>query len=160
MRFGISPSTRTSNSAKLAEISIGEPLTRRRTGRSSGSCAETKSAPDWVSNAFYHHPLKGEPDAVRFVVGDFGGSLLLWGIAYGLVARAPMKNRAIVWVGGVGKVFIFFSMTQRFVSGGATALAFAVGVGDLVFAGLFGRFLWRTRASVAASKAPIAAART
>ncbi len=107
-------------------------------------------APDWVSSALYHHSLKGDPDAVRFVVGDFGGSLLLWGIAYGLVARDPMKNRAIVWVGGVGKVFIFISMTQRFVSGGATALAFSVGAGDLVFAALFGRFLWRTRASVAA----------
>jgi hypothetical protein len=42
------------------------------------------------------------------VVGAFGGSLLLWGIAYGLGA----------WVGAVGKVFIFISMTQRFVSGG------------------------------------------
>jgi len=103
-------------------------------------------APDWVSNAFYLHSLKDEAAAVRFVVGDFGGSLLLWGIAYGLVALDPTRNRAIVWVGGVGKVFIFISMTQRFLSGGATALALSVGVGDLIFAGLFGRFLWRTRA--------------
>ncbi len=102
-------------------------------------------APDWVSYALYHHSLKDEAAAVRFVVGDFGGSLLLWAIAYGVVALDPTKNRAIVWVGGVGKVFIFVSMTQRFLSGGATALALSLGVGDLVFAGLFGRFLWRTR---------------
>jgi hypothetical protein len=97
--------------------------------------------------------MKDEAAAVRFVVGDFGGTLLLWGVAYAAVAMDPSRNRAIVWIGGFGKVFIFLSMTQRFLSGGATALAFGVGVGDLLFAVLYGVFLWRTRTS--ATHAPL-----
>ena len=113
-------------------------------------------APDWVASSFYRHAMKEEADAVRFVVGDFGGTLVLWGIAYAAVALDPSKNRAIVWIGAFGKVFIFLSMTQRFLSGGATAVAFGVGVGDLVFAVLYGLFLWRTRVR-APSPAPAAA---
>ena len=105
-------------------------------------------APDWASEAFYRHRALPEETVLRILAGDFGGCLLLFGILYGMVARDPSKNRAVVWVGAIGKTLVFASMTQRYLAGIATPLAFSAGIGDLIFAALFAHFLWRTRPSL------------
>ncbi len=67
------------------------------------------------------------------------GSLLIvvLGIGYAMVARDPVANRPILWLGVIGKAPIPLLV---WLSGGAAALsssAFLLSLGDLAFATLF-----------------------
>jgi hypothetical protein len=70
--------------------------------------------------------------------------IVVLGIGYGMVARDPVANRPILWLGVLGKAPIPLLV---WLSGGAPALtssAFLLSLGDLAFAALFLVFLVRT----------------
>ena len=67
--------------------------------------------------------------------------IVVLGIGYGMVARDPVANRPILWLGVLGKAPI---PALVWLSGGAAALAssaFVLSLGDLAFAALFLTFL-------------------
>lgn len=75
--------------------------------------------------------------------------IVVLGIGYGMVARDPVGNRPILWLGVLGKAPIPLLV---WLSGGAVALAssaFLLSLGDLAFAALFLTFLVRTPKSAA-----------
>jgi len=75
--------------------------------------------------------------------------IVVLGIGYGMVARDPVANRPILWLGVLGKAPIPLLV---WLSGGAAALAssaFLLSLGDLAFAALFLIFLVRTPKSAA-----------
>lgn len=67
--------------------------------------------------------------------------IVVLGIGYAMVARDPVANRPILWLGVIGKAPIPLLV---WLSGGAAALsssAFLLSLGDLAFATLFLLFL-------------------
>lgn len=67
--------------------------------------------------------------------------IVVLGIGYAMVARDPVANRPILWLGAMGKAPIPLLVWQ---SGGAAALsssAFLLSLGDLAFAVLFLTYL-------------------
>ncbi|HRD47497.1 MAG TPA: hypothetical protein PLF78_13560 [Caulobacter sp.] len=71
--------------------------------------------------------------------------IVVLGIGYAMVARDPVANRPILWLGVIGKAPIPLLV---WLSGGATALqstAFLLSLGDLAFAALFLTYLLRSR---------------
>lgn len=67
--------------------------------------------------------------------------IVVLGIGYGMVARDPVANRPILWLGVLGKAPI---PALVWLSAGAAALAssaFVLSLGDLAFAALFLTFL-------------------
>lgn len=75
--------------------------------------------------------------------------IVVLGIGYGMVARDPVGNRPILWLGVLGKAPIPLLV---WLSGGAAVLAssaFLLSLGDLAFAALFLIFLVRTPKSAA-----------
>lgn len=67
-----------------------------------------------------------------------------FGVGYAVVARKPTRNRAIVWSGMIGKLGLILLGAMQFAAGTIEFRFFALGLGDLVFAGLFGLFLAKT----------------
>jgi hypothetical protein len=104
------------------------------------------AAPRWALELFYHHDPVAEEPLLWMTTGDFGLGVLLFGLGYALVAVAPDRNRGFVQLGVLGKVLVVLGMVQRFVSGVGTRWVLVAALGDLVFAVLYARFLWRTRA--------------
>lgn len=74
-----------------------------------------------------------------------GAFILLFGVAYGIVARDPARQRVIVLLGAVGKVIAVLIVGVATMSGQASPAFLARLSGDLVFAALFTAFLLRTR---------------
>lgn len=71
--------------------------------------------------------------------------IVVLGIGYAMVARDPVANRPILWLGVIGKAPIPLLVWQ---SGGAAALsssAFLLSLGDLAFATLFLLYLMTHR---------------
>ncbi len=67
--------------------------------------------------------------------------IVVLGIGYGMVARDPVANRPILWLGMLGKAPIPLLV---WLTGGAAALAssaFMLSLGDLAFATLFLAYL-------------------
>jgi len=67
--------------------------------------------------------------------------IVVLGIGYGMVARDPVANRPILWLGVLGKAPIPLLV---WLGGGAAALSsssFILSLGDLAFAALFLLFL-------------------
>lgn len=75
-------------------------------------------------------------------------AVLIFGIGYYMVSRKTTSNRGFVWLGALGKLSLFCAFTCLFITGKVTAIAFAVALGDLVWAILFLMFLIRTRDKV------------
>lgn len=73
-----------------------------------------------------------------FLIGAFG-------IGYAIVANAPSRNRSIVWMGLVGKLGVAAIAMLEFAAAIIPFNYFALGMGDLAFAIVFGLFLWRTQ---------------
>jgi hypothetical protein len=74
--------------------------------------------------------------------------IVVLGIGYAMVARDPVANRPILWLGAMGKAPIPLLVWQ---SGGAAALsssAFLLSLGDLAFAALFLLYLLTHRRGV------------
>lgn len=85
----------------------------------------------------------GLPDAVpviyRGVVAFF---VVLFGGAYGWLALQPVIDRPMVGLAAIGKGGFFALVIIFFFLGEATGLALGAAAGDLLFAGIFGWWVW------------------
>lgn len=68
----------------------------------------------------------------------------VFGVGYAMVARDPPRNRAIVWLGLLGKAPLPLMVWLQVQAGKAPMSAFQLTLGDLLFAVLFVVFLIRT----------------
>lgn len=68
----------------------------------------------------------------------------VFGVGYAMVARDPPANRAIVWLGLLGKAPLPLMVWLQVQAGKATMAAFTLTLGDALFAVLFLVFLLRT----------------
>jgi hypothetical protein len=62
-----------------------------------------------------------------------GVLIVCFGIGYGFVAREPERNRAIVWIGTLGKAGVIVLLAQAWLAGAISLASFAVALGDLAF---------------------------
>ena len=96
-------------------------------------------------------PLIGQPVPADLLMTRLAALLIVvLGIGYGMVARNPVANRPILWLGVLGKAPIPLLVWQ---TGGAAALAssaFILSLGDLAFAALFLAYLLTHKARSAA----------
>ena len=92
-------------------------------------------APAWALNTFGMAPL---PD--HLFVRATGLLVATYGIGYWLVSRR-LTRRDLVWLGVVGKLGVVALFTWAWRQGSLPTPAFAVGMGDLLFALLFLVFL-------------------
>lgn len=76
---------------------------------------------------------------------SFAISVLLFGIGYYLVSRDISRNRAIVWLGALGKIVVFALLTNAFLREQATMLAWLVSIGDFLWALGFFWFLYQSK---------------
>ncbi|MCE9523761.1 MAG: hypothetical protein K8S25_15190 [Alphaproteobacteria bacterium] len=67
--------------------------------------------------------------------------VVCFGIAYAFVRREPDRNRAIVWVGAIGKTGVVILIGQAWAQGMVPFQAFALTMGDLAFVAGFVFFL-------------------
>ena len=96
-------------------------------------------APKWTYELVYVTP-PGDPLAVVFW-RDFGFAVALLGIGYFLVFRDINKNRGIVYLGIVAKLFDVIVLTYRFVVGISHAVVLIPAAIDGGFVILFVLFL-------------------
>ena len=75
----------------------------------------------------------GAPYAVTMV----GMMIAVFGVGYAIVARDPARNRAIVWLGVVGKLGAAGLAAAQYAQTLIPQSTFVLGIGDLVFALLF-----------------------
>jgi hypothetical protein len=75
----------------------------------------------------------------------FWVTVALFGLGYLMVARDPVRNRAILWLAAPGKIYVAALFGWHYWAGNVTAMAALGGFGDLVFALLFLRYLLLTR---------------
>lgn len=80
-----------------------------------------------------------------YVVATLGLLIGAFGLGYAIVASAPARNHGIIWMGVVGKLGVAAMAMLQFAAGMIPFNYFALGMGDLVFAVMFGLFLWRMR---------------
>jgi hypothetical protein len=74
--------------------------------------------------------------------------IVLFGVGYGMVGRDPEHNRGILVLGVLGKTAFALFWIAQFLVWRATAVLALGAVGDLVFTGLFVRWLRRHPALV------------
>jgi hypothetical protein len=84
------------------------------------------------------------PQPTLLFVQFTGGLVAVFGLYYAVVAH-DLARREIVWLGIVGKLFAVGMLTAYFLAGLIPALAYALGLGDLVFICLFLWFLFGGR---------------
>lgn len=89
------------------------------------------------------------PKFIPLPAGDFiwpriaGGLIFVMGIGFWIVSRNLDTNRGIIAIGAVGKLLTFLMLLIYLIKGTIEFWPFALGIGDLVFALLFIRFLTR-----------------
>lgn len=71
--------------------------------------------------------------------------VFVYGIGYYLVSRDPEENRAVVWMGIIGKLAFFFTALVYYSKRFITLLTMLLCFGDFVFSVLFAMFLFKTR---------------
>ena len=89
-------------------------------------------------------PLLGMPTPPHELAAFHQMGILLamiFGIGYYMVSRELYAHKGIVLLGIIGKVAVFFLFLYHLAFSGLHFLIFLVGVGDLIFALLFIRFL-------------------
>ncbi|HVK80748.1 MAG TPA: hypothetical protein VM915_09045 [Verrucomicrobiae bacterium] len=87
--------------------------------------------------------LSVEGAGAPFAIMMSGLLIAMFGVGYALVARDPVGNRGIVWIGMIGKIGAAVLGTLQYQAGIVPFSTFALGMGDLVFVALFAVFLWR-----------------
>jgi hypothetical protein len=92
-------------------------------------------------------PIVGTHVVLANMCGTF---IVLFGVAYALVARDPLKYRAYVPLGAAGKLLAVVAVVVPWTLGTIDATIPSLTAGDLVFALLFVHFLWRHSAAVEA----------
>jgi len=66
---------------------------------------------------------------------------MVYGIGYYMVSRDLYAHKGIVLLGIIGKIIVFLLFLHHLVFSGLHVLIFLIGVGDLMFALLFCKFL-------------------
>lgn len=72
-------------------------------------------------------------------------AVILFGIGYYWVSRDLLANRAIIWLGLVAKLMIFFTFAYYFTMGQSSFFSVLICSGDFVFSILFILFLYQTK---------------
>lgn len=80
-----------------------------------------------------------------YVYRMFWVAVALFGIGYLIVAWVTTENRAIVWLGILGKLLMFAFILHAFLRDEATGVLLAIGVGEFLWTLLFFWFLHETR---------------
>ena len=72
-------------------------------------------------------------------------AVILFGIGYYWVSRDLLANRAVIWLGLVAKLMIFFTFAYYYVMGQSSFFSVLICSGDFIFSIFFAAFLWKTR---------------
>lgn len=72
-------------------------------------------------------------------------AVILFGIGYYWVSRDLLANRAVIWLGLVAKLIIFFTFVYYYALEQAAWFPVFVLSGDFVFSIFFVAFLWKTK---------------
>ena len=83
----------------------------------------------------------------RLMIRMVGLLITVFGIGYAFAALNPVANRVIAWLGVIGKSATVVLLTSAYAAGTIPIPAFVLGLGDVVFVGLFAVFLWKTSAA-------------
>lgn len=75
-------------------------------------------------------------------------AVILFGIGYYIVSRDLSGNRAVVWLGLIAKLIIFFTLVYYYTLGQATWFSVFAVSGDFVFSIFFILFLYQTKDGV------------
>lgn len=85
----------------------------------------------------------GDPSA-KWLARSMASSVTAWGVAYALVLVNPLRFREFVRLGVFSKTLFFAIYAVAFFSREISLSAFVPAIVDLVLAGLFVEYLWRT----------------
>jgi hypothetical protein len=72
-------------------------------------------------------------------------AVILFGIGYYWVSRDLLANRAVIWLGLVAKLMIFFTFAYYFALDQSSFFSFLICSGDFIFSIFFAVFLWKTK---------------
>lgn len=72
-------------------------------------------------------------------------AVILFGVGYYVISRNLLANRAIIWMGLIAKLIIFFTFVYYYALGQATWFSVFGCSGDFVFSILFILFLYQTK---------------
>ena len=78
---------------------------------------------------------------------------MVYGIGYYMVSRKLYSHNGIVILGTIGKIIVFFLFLFHMLFSGLHLVVFLIGLGDLIFALLFIRFLTFSRKGAVAESA-------
>lgn len=78
-----------------------------------------------------------------FAIFMIGMMIAVFGVGYAIVARDPARNRALVWIGIIGKSGAVAIGAAQYAAGALPFSTFTLSMGDAVFAALFALFLWK-----------------
>ena len=90
----------------------------------------------WSYDLSYLPEVSRDPMALR-LWADFGFAVVLIGLGYQIVSRDVSKNRGIVLLGIIAKLFDVFNLTYLYLRGVAKPLVLAPALIDGVFVALF-----------------------
>ena len=96
--------------------------------------------PAWSLNLAYHTKSLALDSTYRFW-GDFGFTVIAIGIGYLLVSLDVTRNRGIVWLGIIGKLYDVLVLTYRYIIGIASFTVLFPAIVDGIFVVLFILFL-------------------
>jgi hypothetical protein len=83
--------------------------------------------------------------AAKWLARSMASSVTAWGVAYALVVVNPVRFREFVQLGVFSKTLFFGIYAVAFFSREISFSAFVPAMVDLVLAGLFVEYLWRTK---------------
>lgn len=72
-------------------------------------------------------------------------AVILFGTGYYWVSRDLLANRAVIWLGLVAKLIIFFTFAYYYALGQSTFFSVLILSGDFIFSSFFIVFLWKTK---------------
>jgi len=72
-------------------------------------------------------------------------AVILFGIGYYWVSRDLLANRAVIWLGLVAKLMIFFTFAYYFTTGQSSFFSVLICSGDFIFSIFFAAFLRKTK---------------
>ncbi|HBO76392.1 MAG TPA: hypothetical protein DIW47_00905 [Bacteroidetes bacterium] len=98
--------------------------------------------PVWSYGLAYHTENPEVASTYRFW-SDFGFTVIAIGIGYFLVSLDVTKNRGIVWLGIIGKLFDVLVLSYRYIIGIACLTVLFPAIVDGIFVVLFLLFLFR-----------------
>jgi hypothetical protein len=80
----------------------------------------------------------------KWLARSMASSVTAWGVAYALIVVNPVRFREFVRLGVFSKTLFFSIYAVAFFSREISFSAFVPALVDLVLAGLFAEYLWRT----------------